>query len=149
MSLLLVLYLAGSGLAIGLLALLMHRLGQSETFRFDDETAVREAFSAEFPELTPVEIDVGMAGRAAIAMMDDGRHIGLARAMGRFALARLCTADDILAVDIQGSKLRLHLRDYADPAFVIELADNQRAVQWGERIQPQRVPSAPAVARTQ
>lgn len=149
MSLVLVLYLAGSGLAIGLLALLMHRLGQSETYTFSDEAAARHAFAAEFPDLTPVEIDIGMAGHAAIALMDDDRHIGLARAMGRFPLARLCTSDDILAVDIQGRKLRLHLRDYADPAFLIELADEQRARQWAERMQPHRSPAEPLAARVQ
>ncbi|GGD17672.1 hypothetical protein [Aquisalinus flavus] len=124
----LLLYLAGSALAIGLIALLMHRLGHSAEHQFADEAAARDAFLEEFPDAGVSRLDLGANGRAALLELQDG--YGLIRAMGRFSLARQFALADIARLSRRGASLQLRLTDYADPVFVIDFGDETTATRW-------------------
>lgn len=124
----LVLYLAGSAVAIGLIALLIHRLGHSAEHEFADENAVRQAFHDEFPDVGIIRLDLAANCRAALIELDQG--YGLIRAMGRFALARQFTGADVQRLSRNGATLQLRLTDYADPVFVIVFGEEKTAIRW-------------------
>lgn len=124
----LLLYLAGSALAIGLLALLMHRLGHSAEYQFADEAAARAAFLDEFPDAGVSRLDLGANGRSALLELQQG--YGLVRAMGRFSLARQFCRADIRRLARDGATVQLRLTDYADPVFVIDFTEEETAIRW-------------------
>ncbi|NHK28493.1 hypothetical protein FF098_011300 [Parvularcula flava] len=126
----LVLYLAGSAIAIGLIALLIHRLGHSAEHEFADEAAVRQAFVEEFPDAAIARVDLAANGRAALIVLNEG--YGLIRAMGRYSLARQFTSGDIHRLSREAATLRLRLTDYADPVFVIDFGKEDTATRWEE-----------------
>jgi len=125
---LLVLYIAGSAVAIGLIALLIHRLGHSAEHHFADEGAVRSAFIDEFPDAVINRVDLAANRRSALVELEQG--CGLIRAMGRFTLARQFTRADLHKLSRDGATLRLRLTDYADPVFVIDLREEETAIRW-------------------
>jgi hypothetical protein len=123
-------YIAGSGVAIGLIALLIHRLGYSAPHRFDDADAVRAAFLGEFPDAQIMALDLSADRTAALLQLKGEGQFGVSRAMGRFFISRAFDRKDIVRVQCNAARLLVHLRDYADPGFAVAFGDEATAGRW-------------------
>lgn len=123
-------YILGSAAAIGLIAWLVHRLGYSVPHSFEDENKARDAFLSEFPEAEIVRLDLSTDSTAALMQLAGEDRFGVARAMGRFPISRMFARADIVRVQCIATKLIVHMRDYADPGFSLQLDDEMKAKDW-------------------
>lgn len=126
-------YAATSLAAIGVIALLIHRLGYSRRYAFEDDEAARDAFTSEFPDADIVAVSLSADGSAALLDLA-GAETGLVRAMGRHIFARRLAPADIVQVSRDGTTLQLRLADYTDPAFSINLPGEQAARHWESKL---------------
>jgi hypothetical protein len=125
-------YILFSGVAVALLAWLMHALGHSKTFTLSDAETVSAAFLKECPDTEIQQHAIGANGMSALVQLAKEEGFGLVRAVGRFALARQFSAKDIKSLRRDNAELKIEFRDFADPSFRIILESADEARYWAD-----------------
>ncbi|MCI5043115.1 MAG: hypothetical protein MRY72_00335 [Aquisalinus sp.] len=133
-----------SVVSISLMALILHRLGQSSGLIFEDEAAAMSAFLDEFPESAVDEVALSVDGQTAMMTLANEPRLGFVRAIGKFTLARKLAPEDIRAAHLKGTELRLALRDFADPSFSIKFGSEEMSRRWSGYLNQQEEPKSDA-----
>lgn len=128
------LYVLVSLAAIGLLVLLMMRLGLSRQVMLEDEAEARAVFLTDYPDVAIREVVLSADRRAAMLALEGAAPVGLIRALGRFWQVTAVSPGNVLALSRNGAVLRLRLDDPGNPVFSVTLENEAVATEWAARL---------------
>ncbi len=128
-------YLAGSLVAIGLLVLLLHVLGRSRTARLADRDAAVAIFLDEYPDASCGPAAVSRDGWAALIVLDGGARAGVVHAMGADWMTRLIRPGEVAGVRVtRAGGLRIRFTDFATPSVTVTFEALHEARAWRDWI---------------
>lgn len=108
------------------IALALHLLGMTGADPLREDTA-RAAWLRAYPDDSAQRVAVSADGR--VARIDSAAGRGLVWRMGADTCARLLT--DGAVAHARGSRVRVHLGDYAAPRVAITLTEDEQA-EWAD-----------------
>ncbi len=126
-----VLILSSAG-AIGILWLLMHRLGFTKTAKLTGPEEAKALFSSQFPDCTPGFVTLTKNGESACVGMPN--KVAVVVSLGDKWRIRLFTGDDLEGVKQNSdTELLIKTRWFSDPTIVLPFDNPKSARQWLDR----------------
>lgn len=128
LGLLLILVVGG----ISAVVLLVHFVGWSKKPGLTRDTAKRD-FEWDHPKFPVTDLVLSSDGEAALIARADG-GFGAIAVLGDGYVTRLLDDTDPADIDLNGSDLRINLRDFTEPGIIIRFDDAEQAHSWSGRL---------------
>lgn len=121
-----ILYLGFVAIAIGGIALLLNKLGQSGGEGYTAEEATLH-FRSVYGEEKCLDI---REAETAVLIALEGARLAIVRPMGKFPLIRIITANEVRALTVSAEGMQIRTVDYSDPSVKLRTAEPETLKSW-------------------
>ncbi len=117
--------------AIGMLAVLMHRMGYSASVTVQSEEAALRIYASEFPADRVQSVDLLADSAGALLVLASGQ-LGVIWAVGSKWLVRRIESGDLRAVEASQNTVTIKFYSFSSPSMRLVLETEVQAQHWCE-----------------